>query len=178
MTKDNSNETSLKENLESVIETLDLPDLEKSFLRSRWLDQVLWMDGKSSETQKRYYILRLTAIIGGVIVPALISLNECGPWHDIIQWATAAISLVVAISVAVEEFFHYGERWRHYRNTVELLKMEGWKFFQRSGPYRGYGSLAEAYPLFAAHVEEKMKHELDAYITEVAKEKEEDRDKQ
>ncbi len=86
--------------------------------------------------------------------------------------------MVVAISVAVEEFFHYGERWCHYRSSVEPMKMEGWQFFQQSGSYHSYASLSDAYPLFGANVEERMKHDLDADINEVAKENEVDRDKQ
>jgi hypothetical protein len=43
--------------------------------------------------------------------------------------------LLVATSAAIEEFFHFGERWRHYRRSVELLKAEGWKFFELAGVY-------------------------------------------
>ncbi len=61
----------LKQDMGSLIDQLDITDLQKHFLHSRWLDQVLWMEGKSDSAQKSYYLLRLTAIIGGVIVPAL-----------------------------------------------------------------------------------------------------------
>src|SRR4030042_2403900 len=127
----------LKQDLGGLIESLQLSYLQKHLLRSRWLDQVLWMEGKAASAQKRYYALRLVAIIGGVIVPALVGLKigEQGVclW---IQWTTFFLSLIVAISVAVEEFFHYGERWRHYRRTVECLKIEGWQFFQLAGKYQ------------------------------------------
>jgi hypothetical protein len=89
-----------------------------------------------------------------------------------IRWATFIISLLVAVSVAVEEFFHYGERWRHYRSSVERLKIEGWEFFQLSGEDRDLKH-AEAYPVFAAKVEDILRHEVDVYITEVVKEKKE-----
>ena len=93
----------LKQDLGSLIESLQLSDLQKHLLRSRWLDQVLWMEGKAASAQKRYYALRLVAIIGGVIVPALVGLKigEQGLclW---VQWATFFLSLIVAISVAVE----------------------------------------------------------------------------
>ena len=66
----------LKAEMSSLIDTLDLSDLQKRFLRSRWLDQVVWMEDKTAEAQKRYYLLRLTSIVGGVIVPALVSLDN------------------------------------------------------------------------------------------------------
>ena len=82
----------------------------------------------------------------------------------------------MALSAAVEEFFHYGERWRHYRHTVEALKSEGWQFFQFSGPYADMTHV-RAYPAFAARVEELSREEVETYITQVFKEKKDGDDK-
>ncbi|MDH5253248.1 MAG: DUF4231 domain-containing protein, partial [Nitrospira sp.] len=124
----------------------------------------------------RHNILRLTTIIGGVIVPALVSQNVGGGAATMIQTITFIVSLLVALSAAVEEFFHYGERWRHYRRTVESLKSEGWQFFQLSGPYANLTHV-QAYPAFAARVEELSREEVETYMTQVAKEKREKDDK-
>lgn len=70
----------------------------------------------------------------------------------------------------MERFFRYGERWRHYRRTAELLKAEGWQFFQLTGHYRQYNAHASAYRLFASRVEDIMQQDVDAYITTVAAE--------
>lgn len=161
----------LKQNYGTIIESLEITDQQKNFLHSRWLEQVLWMERKAGQAQKRYHLLRLTAIIGGVTVPSLVSLNLSSEGVMVyIRFATFIISLLVALSVAVEEFFHYGERWRHYRSSVERLKIEGWEFFQLSGEYRDKKH-AEAYPVFAAKVEDILRHEVDVYITEVVREK-------
>ncbi len=166
----------LQQDLGALVEALDLPELQKHFLRSRWLAQVLWMEGKANSVRAWYYVLRLTAIIGGVIVPALVSLKfSSAVALAIIGWITFVISLLVAISVAVEEFFHYGERWRHYRRTVEWLKSEGWQFFQLGGAYRRYRNHADAYPVFATRVETLLQQEVEVYITEVAQEREEEK---
>ena len=117
--------------------------LQKHFLRSRWLDHVLWMEGRAGSARDRYYALRLTTVIGGVIVPA----------------------------AAVEEFFHYGERWLHCRRTAEWLKIEGWQFFQLSGPYRPDKSHSKAYPAFAGRVEDIIQRDVEVYVTEVVREK-------
>jgi hypothetical protein len=162
----------LKAEMSSLIDTLDLSDLQKRFLRSRWLDQVVWMEGKTAEAQKWYYLLRLTSIVGGVIIPALVSLEiSSGEKMGFVQWVTFIISLLVAISLAIEEFFNYGERWRHYRRTVESLKIEGWEFFQLSGGYKDFQNHNEAYQSFAARVEDILRHDVDAYISEVVREK-------
>jgi hypothetical protein len=169
----------LRQEFSSMIDAIDLPDINKQFLRSRWLEQVLWMEMKSERERKWYYILRLTAIIGGITLPALASLFlQSQPTVTFIQWVILAISLLVAITSATEEIFHFGERWRHYRHTVEWLKIEGWRFFQLSGPYHQYGSYPEAFRDFAGQVEETMKYEVDVYISKVIQEKQKEDKKQ
>lgn len=166
----------MRAEMDKLIEALELPDLNRQFLRARWLEQVIWMEGKAWDAVRWYYALRLTTIIGGVIVPALVSLNLGGSVETMIQAITFTVSLLVALSATVEEFFHYGERWRHYRRTAELLKSEGWQFFQLSGAYVNQTHI-QAYPAFAARVEELSREEVDVYMTQVVREKKEKDDK-
>ncbi|MEJ2091887.1 MAG: DUF4231 domain-containing protein [Syntrophobacterales bacterium] len=162
----------LKQDLGSLIDALKLSDLQKHFLRSRWLEQVLWMEDKADTCQFRYYALRLLAIVGGVIIPVLVSLKVAGKSAAaFVSWITIVLSLTVAISLAVEEFLRFGERWRHYRRTVEILKNDGWQFFQLSGPYKSHPSHQEAYPEFAAHVEGILQGEVEVYITQIMRER-------
>ncbi|WP_334839084.1 DUF4231 domain-containing protein [Nostoc sp.] len=57
----------------------------------------------------------MTTIIGGVILPALVSLNINTNFktnnRDIIIWSTFGFSQKVGISAAIEEFFHFS-LWR------------------------------------------------------------------
>jgi hypothetical protein len=160
----------LKSHLGSIIDELDLDPERKRFLRSRWLDQLAWIEGKAAQAQRRYYALRLTTVVGAVLVPALVSVNSGhGALDTTARVATWVVSLVVAISAAVEQFFHFGERWRNYRQTAERLKGEGWLFFQLSGPYSANGtSHGGAYPSFASRVEELLRADVDVYLTEIA----------
>jgi hypothetical protein len=173
MAKKQSYNDWLKAEFGAVIDALELEDLQKRFLRSRWMDQVVWMEGRANKARTWYYILRLTAIIGGVMVPALVSLNLSGQTGVQVGWLVFVISLLVAISTAVESFFSYGERWRHYRQTVETLKSEGWQFFQLAGSYRRYNTYGAAYPRFATRVEEINQQDVQVYISQVVDEKEE-----
>jgi hypothetical protein len=162
----------VQQDLGAVIDELELSDLQKHCLRARWLHAVLWMDGKARLAQRAYYALRLLIIIGGVTIPALVSLDlGSNLAAGLVRWMTFGLSLVVAISAAIEGFFRYGERWRHYRAIVERLKIEGWQFFQLSGPYAERGSHVAAYTAFAARGEEIMQSDVQQYITEVVREK-------
>jgi hypothetical protein len=161
----------LKQEFINLFETLELNDRQKHYLKSRWLDQILWMEGRANDARQRYYQLRLTTIIGGVIVPILISLNINKEALDsYFKGFTIALSGIVAISSSVEEFFHYGERWRHYRRTTEILKGEGWEFFELSGSYASYKTHEEAFKNFAVNVENIIQSDVEVYLTKVTQE--------
>lgn len=164
----------LRRDYGELIDALDLDPLQKHFLRSRWLDQVLWMEGRANAARRWYYRLRITAIVLGVVVPSLISWNVGGAegsgWR-VMPTLIVFLSLVVTVSTALEEFFHFGERWRHYRRTLERLKTEGWHYFQRSGIYEKLSGHREAYPAFAAAVEGILQQDVDTFITRVVQEK-------
>ena len=172
----------LKEEICSLIDRIELSDLQKQFMKSRWLDQLMWLEGRAEKSKKQYYRLRLVTIIGGVIVPALVSLNIDGSngqnnIQQILGWIAFGLSQAVAISAAVEEFFHYGDRYRNYRNTAETMKIEGWQFFQLSGPYRNAQSHAEVYSDFAQRVENILQRDVEGYLTEVVQHKEKEKEK-
>lgn len=156
----------MRAEIDPLITAIELPELNKQFLRARWLELVIWMDGKAQESAWWYRRLRLATIIGGVIVPALVSLNVGDDVAPLVKTLTFLVSLVVALSAAVEEFFRHGDRWRHYRRMTESLKSEGWQFLQLSGPYANQ-THGQAYPAFATRVEELSREEVETYITKV-----------
>ena len=163
----------LKESFGEIVASLDdLGSLQKDFLTRRWLDQILWMEGAATRAQARYYSLRLVTVVGAVVVPVLIGLNLNGDADRVISWVAVGLSLVVATSAAVEEFFNFGQRWRHYRRTVERLKAEGWLFFELVGDYVSENGHAGAFPRFAARVEDLLREDVDVYVTQVVREKE------
>nr|WP_277882016.1 DUF4231 domain-containing protein [Leptolyngbya sp. FACHB-541] len=158
-------------------------------MRSRWLDQILWMEGRAGRARDLYYRLRLTTIVGGVIIPALISLSSVSAGilnlgnseanetnsaiyiRDAISWSAFVLSQVVAISAATEQFFNYGDRWRNYRRSVESLKTQGWQFFELSGPYLPYKTHEEAFNIFASQVEQIIQQDVEIYATQITQPK-------
>jgi len=160
----------LKQDFGELIELLDVTDLQKRFLRSRWLDQVVWTERKAPREQRRYHALRVIAIAGGVLVPALVSLDVGGSAARAVRWVAFGLGLLVALAVSLEGFFRFGERWRHYRRTAELLKIEGWQFFELAGPYLGMDHRS-AFPSFTTRTEAIIQREVDAFISVIATEK-------
>jgi len=173
-----SYEDFLKKDFNQLFAQLDLSEPQKHYLRSRWLDQVLWMEKRAAYNRNWHFRLRLTAIIGGVIVPILVSLGgDCSNtrFKDVLKVGTLALSGVVAVTAAVEEFYHYGERWYHYRRTVESLKAQGWQFFELSGTYRTYRTppqtREDAFIHFSDQVEEIIQSDVDFYVTQLTRDK-------
>ena len=159
----------LRDELGGFIDGLALGDMQKRFLRGRWLDQVAWMEGKAAQAQGRYYRLRLATVIGAVMVPALVSLQTLdNDFSSVAQTLSVLVSLVVAVSAAIEQFFDFGGRWQHYRRTVEQLKTEGWSFMQLSGRYADVTTHARAYPDFADRVEHIIQSDVEVFVTELA----------
>mgnify|MGYP002777038767 CR=1 FL=1 len=174
MVKKNDYRQYLKQTFSGLIDRLDLSDLQKEFLKNRWLDQIMWLEGRATKERNRYYKLRMITIIGGVIVPALIGFQKGNQkWQEIFGWSAFGLSQVVAVSAAVEEFFGYGEKYRSYRNTAEGLKIEGWQFFQMAGLYRQFDTHSDAYTIFADRVEQYIQQDLQGFISQLTGQQEE-----
>jgi hypothetical protein len=156
-----------------LIDAAQLDDRQREFLKLRWLDQLAWMESKAGKAQRLYYVLRLVTIVGAVVVPALVAASSLDGWPgDAAQIGTWIVSLVVAMSAAVEGFFQFGQRWRNYRSTAERLKTEGWLYLQLAGPYASAGaSHDDAYRTFASRIEDLIQKNVTVYITEVTAEK-------
>ncbi|MEB3337738.1 MAG: DUF4231 domain-containing protein [Leptolyngbyaceae bacterium] len=169
----------LEKDFGELFATLQLKPSQKKFLRSRWLDQVLWSEAKAAKNRDQYYRLRLTAIVGGVIIPILVSLNiNNSTLRNAVRYFTIGFSGIVAVSAAVEEFFRYGERWHHYRRTAESLKTQGWQFSQLSGSYRTFKNHEAAFVMFADRIEEIIQQDVEVFVTQVSQEKQKDKEEQ
>jgi hypothetical protein len=160
----------MKTDVASLIDGLLLDDFQKRVLKGRWLDQVEWLGKRSRETRDHYYRLRVIAIVGGILTPILVSVGQIDKWGWM-GWVATAVGAVVAVAVAIEGFFRYGDRWRNYRGSCELLKSEGWSFFQLTGPYGRFKTHADAYERFAGRVENIIQADVQTYITEIVAER-------
>jgi type III secretory pathway component EscS len=168
----------LKRDFGKMIDALDLTDLQKDYLRSRWLDQVLWMESRANTMRNWYRKLRLTTIIVSGFVPVLVSINSSRD-QGLEHWlkvVTVGISAIVTISSAIEEFFQFGDRWYNYRKSVELLKTQGWQFLQLSGSYHLYKTHSAALPIFTEEVEGIIQRDVQVYTTEMVRSRQQDDD--
>jgi hypothetical protein len=140
------------------------------FLKKRWLKMVMWWHNRSVEARRKYFLLRRIIVIGGVIIPVLSALNMNSRLAPYATIAIAMVGATVAGCAAWEGVANYGEIWREKRRAAELLKVEGWQFFQLCGKYQTQGNASdeekyrEAFPRFAAEVENMIAKEVGEYL--------------
>ncbi len=160
----------LKKDFGELFDTLNIHDRQKHFLRSRWLDQIIWMEKKASVCRSRHHGLRLTSLVLGVIVPILLGVETTNNSTNLaLKRVAMTLSGVVVVASSIEEFFNYGERWYHYRRTVETLKAHGWQYIQLTGAYQSFDDHAEAFTPFADQIEDIIHRDVEVNVIQVNK---------
>jgi uncharacterized protein DUF4231 len=137
---------------------LDLAQVE--FLKGRWLHQVQYWDQRSRTARWKYFSLRAVTVIGSVSIPVLTTVTTQAGISPVIA---SIVASVVAASATWEGVASYGQIWLEKRRAAELLKVEGWLFFQLADKYAGLTYKA-AFPPFAAEVERLIAKEVGEYV--------------
>jgi uncharacterized protein DUF4231 len=165
--------------LAAIVDSLEITPFQKGLIRERWLDQVTWMGAKARRAHRDYLLYRIPVVLGGVLVPALITiLLSSGTkvtidWLanapvDVIRFLAFSVSLLVAACAGIEEVLKFGEQWRHYRRTTELLKTLGWQYLMLNGAFRRYATHAAAFQAFTERVEDTLNEDVEGYLGTMA----------
>ncbi|WP_223815899.1 DUF4231 domain-containing protein [Adhaeribacter rhizoryzae] len=73
------------------------------------------------------------------------------------------VSFTVVFIVALENVFHFRERWKNYQVAEELLRREKYLFQTKSEPYNNLDETA-SYTLLVKNIESIIKDERDKTI--------------
>jgi hypothetical protein len=146
----------------------DLTELQQRFVEHRWRAQLLFFKCRIIQNRWRYYVARGVAVVGAVIVPALLGADfvDISLLSSVGAGAAFVVSLAVAIATALEEFVGWGKRWRLYRRSHDEMKAEGWRFVEGLDDYAG-GSHQQGFARFAANVEDIIERYGEEYVTEL-----------
>jgi hypothetical protein len=162
----------------NAVEALDLSEEKRTWMQDRWLYEVWWFDRRAEQSNRKHSALRVIAICGGVLVPAFVSVSSTSTSLEVpARWAAFIVSVLVALAVGLDSFYHFGDRWRHYRRTAELLTMEGWQFIERAGRYREKPHHHRAdfhnheFARFATQVEQLIRQDVEVYLTRIVQER-------
>jgi hypothetical protein len=166
------------ERLAALLETVDLAPFKREVLRQRWLDQVTWMSRQARRARRRYLAIRLPVVFGGVATPGLIAILLSaggnaqtflpGVSTEAVRIVAFFVSLLTAGLAAYEEALRFGDRWRHYRRTAELLKTLGWQYLTLSGVFKRFRTHDDAFAAFTERVEDVLNDDVEGYLSSVS----------
>jgi hypothetical protein len=128
---------------------------EEHYLNGRWQSQRDYYS-KVAETNKLWHqsLLGISAI-GSILVPVLLNIPA------IPKWLPTVISVLVSAALALDNALHFGDNWRSFRQTLEILKRERAYFDAGIEPYT---DAQTAFPLFVQRCEEAMGKEGESYF--------------
>jgi Protein of unknown function (DUF4231) len=151
--------------LRSAIAALKIEEPQREFLIARWLKYVEWWDSRASLAKSKYHGLRAAVVVGSALTPAIVGLRELQPdeYGVLFSVASVIVALIIAVCGGLEALFNYGDIWRHKRDAAEILKSEGFLYFELADRYRDK-THASAFVDFAERVEQLIQQEIEAYI--------------
>ena len=132
----NNSKNIYKENITEIIENLHLnTSNDNLMLKNRFLEQVLYYQGKRDHVKIFYNIFRFIVTTGSILLPALLSIGQMDPsklpknFENISYWCSWGISLSVTASNGFLQLFSLDKNYFTYSIVTEQLKTEGWQFF-------------------------------------------------
>jgi hypothetical protein len=106
-----------------------------------------------------YHFIRLFVSLGGVAVPALLSIQTPNSPSSVpLFWFTWFISLSVTILHNISNIFRFDKKYFGINSTIDKLSSEGWQYLELSGKYTSHhphppATHANQYQLFVNTIE-------------------------
>lgn len=105
---------------------------EDAYFQERLDKQIDWYDTKSGDCQKRFKIIRCSAISLSASIPFLIGfISDFSFFEEIVS----GIAVIIVILEAMLSITKYHENWIEYRSICETLKHEKYMYLTRTGVY-------------------------------------------
>lgn len=134
----------------------------------RFLSQLEWYEDQAPRQYYLYVVTRLTAIVGGIITPALFAGPDVQIGRITSHGVAFVVGLAVAASVAIDSFLRFGEHWRHFRTIAEILKIEFSSLVAKAPPYDDRRTRAQSYVEFVERCERIFRDDVRRYMATVA----------
>jgi phage terminase large subunit-like protein len=161
------NETERLTRMKQQFAGLRLGPAAEDWFEVRFLSQLEWYEDQAPRQYYFYVIARLTAIVGGIMTPALFAGPDVSIGRITSHGIAFVVGLAVAAAVAIDSFLRFGEHWRHFRTIAELLKIEFSSLVAKAPPYDRQPP-ARAYTEFVERCERIFRDDIRRYMATVA----------
>ena len=138
---------------EEVILCMDLDEVQKQWLLSRWVPTLRRHSIKAAWSLRFYRSIGLIKTLCSVLVPVLLSMMQQG--NDLELWGNIAIiiSIINTVAVALEDFFDFGVRSASRRTAANHMEKAFWEFHALAGQYRFFTNHCAAFRRFVEDAE-------------------------
>ena len=118
----------------------DLTDQQIRIIEVRYLSVLTDFKKRIKIFDFLYHFSRIFISLGGVAVPALLSIQSPGQITTSVglYWFTWVISLAVTICHNISNIFRFDKKYQGIHATIEKLEKEGWQYLELSGRYSSH----------------------------------------
>ena len=132
-------------NIEEFIKILrsipELTDQQIRIIEIRFVSLIIDYKKRVKKYDYFHHLTRLIISLGGVAVPALLSIQSPGQLNSLgLYWFTWIVSLTVTVLQNLSNIFRFDKKYYGLHSTVEKLNREGWQYLELSGRYSTHDS--------------------------------------
>ena len=115
----------------------DLTDQQIRIIEVRYLTVLTEFRKRIKMFDFFYHFSRIFISLGGVAVPALLSIQSPGQITTSVglYWFTWMVSLAVTVCHNISTIFRFDKKYQGIHATIEKLEKEGWQYLELSGRY-------------------------------------------
>lgn len=106
----------------------------QSYIKERIEQYYNWYDTKAVKSKKIYQSSRTMQALIAILIPVIVNIKIQIFFIDSTKIVTI-LGIIVAVSVSLENVFHYREQWLNSRTTAEYLKTQKILFQHRAQDY-------------------------------------------
>lgn len=116
-----------------------LTPVQIRLIEIRYVNLIRFYENRVPKIDVLYHMTRLFISVGGVAVPALLSIQSPTGINSVwLYWFTWIISLLVTLCHNVSTMFRFDKKYFGIHATLERLKTEGIQYLELSGHYSGH----------------------------------------
>ncbi len=161
----NKNKRIEKEYIKGILSKSDLPEEQKFYLKSRYLDSLFALDKLAIENKAVFQVARSIVLIIGVLIPAIVNIDNSIIPDQTSKIIVTVLSVFSSVLFGVLQIWKHDLVWAHHRLQFELMRSELYRFLTLSGEnYESFTSHKEAFKKFATIAEDKFDLEVKTYF--------------
>ena len=133
-----------RDDIESMLEGIDLPDIQKQHIQSRYINILENFKKRTHKYSSMFYVGHFVITVGSLFVPALLSIQNASSTVSFangftipVYIITFVVSLLVTIFNGILTLFKIDKKYYFLNTITEKLRSEGWQFLGLTGRYSG-----------------------------------------